>query len=317
MTNIPKLLESRERVAPQPRPRPAPRGRPVSGVIHGLPEPFWEVRVHDLSRSPSITGLCVGYESGEWRAEQFAQYLMEWLPDFALTYSELAGLHSGNVVQLMREAASKVYKSAKFRNRGEFGELILHAAVRQVFNSLPAISKIYYKSSRNETVKGFDAVHVVGPPENMELWIGEVKFYSKINRAISSVVRELKAHTERDYLHDEFLLIKGKIDNTSIHAQPLRRLLSRNTSLDVVFKRTCMPVLLTYDSECVASHTECTEHYSRTFEEEIRRNHAGFVKAVGNKLPKRLVIRLLLLPMHTKRALVTALDQHLRNWREL
>ncbi len=162
------------------------------------PNPFLEVRVHDVSDNPSVTGLCVGYELGQWRAAQFADHLMEWLPEFALTYSEIEGIHSGNMVALMREAAKKVYVTNKFANRGEFGELFLHAAIRRVFGSLPAISKIYYKSALNDTVKGFDAVHVVTDADGLQLWLGEAKFYDDIGRAIRDVVQELKIHTERD-----------------------------------------------------------------------------------------------------------------------
>ena len=93
------------------------------------PEPFLTLRVHDLTDEPSITGLCVGYERSEWRASQFVDHLMEWLPEFALNHTELAGMHSGNMVKMIRHAARKVYESKKFKVRGEFGELFLHAAI--------------------------------------------------------------------------------------------------------------------------------------------------------------------------------------------
>ena len=123
------------------------------------PTPFLEVRVQDLGDDPTLTGICAGYERSEWRAEQLADHVMDWLPEFALNYAELRSVQPGNMTQLMREAAEKVYQSDKFKNRGEFGEVFLHIAIRQVFGSLPAISKIFYKSSRNDPVKGFDAIH--------------------------------------------------------------------------------------------------------------------------------------------------------------
>ncbi len=281
------------------------------------PDPFWEIRVHDLEVDPSLTGLCVGYEVKEWRAKQFAAHMMEWLPDFALTSSELASVSPGNMVRLMREGARKIYDSEKFRNRGEFGELFLHAAVRTVFQSEPAISKIFYKTSANDTVKGFDAVHVVGPPDDMELWIGEVKFYMDINAAIRDVLKEIEDHTQRDYLRDEFLWIKGKIDDASEHAAQLRKLLSPNTSLDVIFKRACIPVLLTYESDCVASHTECSGAYCGAFEAELRTHHDKFVERLsGIALPEGLAIRLFLLPLHIKEGLIEALDTNLKTWQD-
>lgn len=281
------------------------------------PDPFWEIRVHDLQLAPSLTGLCVGYEIKEWRAKEFAAHMMEWLPDFALTSSELASVSPGNMVRLMREGARKIYDSEKFQNRGEFGELFLHAAVRTVFNSEPAISKIYYKTSANDTVKGFDAVHVVGPPDDMELWIGEVKFYKDINAAIRDVVAEIEDHTQRDYLKDEFLWIKGKIDDASEHAEQLQKLLSSNTSLDVVFKRACIPVLLTYESPCLAEHDECSSAYCSAFEDELRGHHTRFMEKLSEiALPDGLAIRLFLLPLQVKKALIEALDENLRTWQD-
>jgi Cap4 SAVED domain len=115
-----------------------------------------------------------------------------WLPEFALKHSELTDLNTGNAVQLVRDAAKRVYESKKFENRGEFGELFLHAAIRQVFDSLPAISKIYYETARNDTAKGFDAVHVVVSPANeLELWLGEAKFYNEVTRAVWAYLEKM------------------------------------------------------------------------------------------------------------------------------
>lgn len=277
------------------------------------PGPFFEVRVKELTINPSAIGLCVGYELGEWRTAQLVDYIMEWLPEFALTYSEIAGIHSGNMVTLIREAAKKVYKSKKFKKRGEFGELFLHAAIRQTFGSIPAISKIYYKSARNETVKGFDAVHVIQSEGGLELWLGEAKFYNDIDAAIRDVVEELELHTERDYLRDEFILISGKIDPKWPHAEKLKKLLSPKTSLDRVFQQVCVPVLLTYDSPCISKFKECSRKYEKAFRQEILTHHAKFC---SKKIPK-LTIHLFLLPLFEKKRLIAELDKKLKLWQEL
>lgn len=278
------------------------------------PDPFLTVRVHDLGHQPSLSGLCVGYERGCWRAEQFARHIMEWLPEFALTPSEYMSIRGDNAVAQLRRAAQVIYESKKFRRRGEFGEVFLHAAIRQVFKSLPAISKIYYKSARNDTVKGFDAVHVVGPPDDLELWLGEAKFYDDIDAAIRDVVAELDKHADTDYLRDEFLLLTGKIDLQWPHAASLKKLLSPNTSLDQVFRRACIPVLLTYDSDCVAAHRQCDAAYCKSFETEIRGHYTTFAK---KKLPTDVHIHLFLLPLKCKKELVQALDQRLKTWQKL
>lgn len=278
------------------------------------PEAFLTVRTRVSNPGTAGTGLCVGYELGIWRAERFAEHLMEWLPEFALTFSELETMHPGNMVALLREAAKKLYATEKFEKRGEFGELILHAAIRQVHGSLPAVSKIFYKTSRNDTVKGFDAVHVVVKDDGLELWLGEAKFYEDVRRAIRDVVEELNAHTERDYLRDEFVLITGKIDENWPHAKDLRKLISPNTSLDQIFTRVCIPVLITYDSPCIASHEACSDAYCVEFEREVKGHYETFC---GKELPTNVEIHLFLLPLSQKAELGAQLDQRLRGLQKI
>jgi hypothetical protein len=63
----------------------------------------------------------------------------------------------------------------KYLKRGEFGELILHLILRDFHNTIPLLSKIYFKDSIGHTVHGFDAVHI--DPVNKTLWLGESKLY--------------------------------------------------------------------------------------------------------------------------------------------
>jgi hypothetical protein len=156
------------------------------------------------------------------------------------------------------KAVQAVYTSKKKDNRGEIGEILLHAIICQVFKTIPAISKIRFKDSPNDTVKGFDAVHVVSNGEDLELWLGEVKFYKDIKPAIRDVVAELKVHTETNYLRAEFLAITNKIEDTWTHAEKLKLLLNRNTSLDKIFSALCIPVMLTYESPVIAGHKSVT-----------------------------------------------------------
>jgi len=140
---------------------------------------FFDIIIHEPGSLRGLSGICVGFERGEWRCARLSKYLFEYLPEFALTHSELIKYKSyRNAVPMLRKAAKIVYQTKKFKYRGEFGELILHVVLRETFNTIPAISKIYYKDSVNETVKGFDAVHVVNIDNSLELWLGEVKFYS-------------------------------------------------------------------------------------------------------------------------------------------
>lgn len=286
----------------------------MSNGLSPTPTPFLQVRVHKLDLEPGLTGLCAGYELGEWQDDKLAGHLMRWLPDFALKHSEKEAMNSGVAVEMIQQAARNIFLTPDLTRRGEFGELLLHVAIRQCFGSVPAISKIFYKDGPNETVKGFDAVHVVVNKENLELWLGEVKFYEDVSTAISHVVKELAEHTGRDYLREEFQAITRKIDPTWPHSGKLRKLIDSNTSLDDIFQSLCIPVLLTYNSPCVSSFNHVCDDYKRRFEEEVLKHHKTFS---GKNLPKNLRVHLFLMPLKSKVDLVQKLYEKLRAWQSI
>ena len=239
--------------------------------------------------------------------------MMEWLPEFALNYEERQSLRHNNSVRMLRAAARRVYATKKFENRGEFGELLLHIAARQVFNTLPAISKLYYKDSDNDTVKGFDAVHVLATETTLELWLGEVKFYDEITRAIRDVVEELGKHTAPGYLRREAVAIINKIDSSWPHADTLRKLLDPNTSLDEIFDAMCIPVLLTYNSDAINAHKSATDSFHSAFEAEVEAHR----ETLSKKILPPLRIHLFLVPLKDKQELLQHLDEGLRIWQTI
>ena len=276
--------------------------------------PFFNVIIHKDDTFPDLHGVCAGFESRQWRKDQLVDYLFEYLPEFALTYSEFENLTGENVVAKMRQVVMSIYQSEKFKNRGEFGELLLHAIIRETYNTLPAISKIYYKDGPNETVKGFDAVHVVVTDDTLELWLGEVKFYKNISGAISDVIKEINQHIETRYVRNEFIAITNKIDTKWPHADRLKTLLHPNTSLDDVFSNTCIPVLLTYDSTILAKYNNKCDEYVQEISEEFQRFHKIFCDKLG-EFP--LTIHLFLFPLNTKAELINSLESKLKIWQSL
>lgn len=284
-------------------------------IYRSKPTPFLEVRVQELDPFPTISGLCAGYEEGNWRAGAFGDYLFDYLAEFALSHTELQKFSPTTARRLMRSAAKSVYETEKFKRRGEFGELMLHAIVRQIFDSEPAVSKLFYKSAANDTVKGFDAVHVVAPEDGeLELWLGEVKFYEDAKGAIREVAAELRQHYEAGFLRSEFAVVTRYLDPAWEHSDALGRLLDGNTSLDQIVERIRVPVLITYDSDVLAAHTSCGDAYVDEFRKEILSLHEYFRE---RDLPADILVHLLLVPLQSKRDFVAALDEKLRAWQAI
>lgn len=243
---------------------------------------------------------------------------MEWIPEFALGYSELKEISHANALKMAKKAAKIVYQTEKYGLRGEFGEILLHIAIRQVYKTIPAISKIYYKSAVNETVKGFDAVHVVNRNDELELWIGETKFYENVTKAIYDVSKEIVEHLETDYLRSEFILIKNKLDPAWPESDNLKRLLHENMSLDEVFKRVCIPILLTYDSETVTNSQVSNEEYICNIKREVLAAYDSLRKKLNVEYRGKfsqdfpLMAHIILIPLREKKKLIAALDTRLK-----
>jgi hypothetical protein len=210
---------------------------------------------------------------------------------------------------MTKQAARGVFLSDNFSKRGEFGEILLHILIRQTKKTIPAIRKINFKDVANDTIKGFDCVHVVASGTVFELWSGEVKFYSDINTAIADVCRELIEHTKQDYLKSEFSAIFNKLDPSWPYTDKVKNLLDINTSLEQIFECSCIPVLLTYNSGTIQSFSKTCTEYEQQFNLEVTKNYEKFTAKMG-QLP--IIVHLFLLPLKDKDKLNQILNDKLK-----
>ena len=264
----------------------------INDNANNLPDPFLEIRVNKIDEIP-LMAACAGYENREWRTKHLSEHAIEWLPDFSLTNDESNNLHTGN---------SQTW--------GELGELLLHILIRQEKKTVPLVHKFYYKSNPNETIKGFDCVHITKEEnENYHLWLGEAKLHKNIGNAISNVINEIKKHIDQNYLKKEFFLIGNKIEKIEyFDNEKIKKLFHNNTSLDDVFEKIIIPVLLTYNSDCISEFDSITQKYEEKFRCEVIKHWDSF-KDKAKKI--RLSIQLFLLPLKNKDELVKAFGEEL------
>jgi Cap4 SAVED domain len=275
-----------------------------------LPVVLLTARVDDDSIDPPLLAATVDYEIGVWRAGALANHIFEWVLDYALRRSEREHLSAGRALEITKRAMQTTFGNGG--ERGVPGEILLHAMCRQFFGSDTVINKVWFKTAQNDTYKGFDGVHAVHRGDDLELWLGEAKFYKDADRALQSVLDELQDHLDDDYLRCEFALVASKIDDDHPHALELRRLMHPNTSLDEVFDRIVIPVLITYDSSSTLGHTKVCPQYKADLEAEVRRIWLKLKNKLDTRLP--VAVRLFLVPLGDKAALQNALDTELQKW---
>lgn len=260
--------------------------------------------------------VCPGYELTEWRTADLVQDLLfRHLPSFALSYTEFSAIDGDTAARSLSRAAQVVYNTDKYKNRGEFGELILHGIVRDFFGAQPAVSKIYYKDSDNDTVKGFDSVHVVETSSEIELWLGEVKYYKDLNAAIRDVAKELKDHFDSKFLKREFVAITNKIDQNWPLAVRVASLLDSANSLDEIVTSLVVPVVLTYESSTAQSHNVVSDEYLSGLAQEAAAARARFAEKLD--VPFEVTIQLILLPLKDKLKLTEEFHSKLKVWQQL
>lgn len=276
--------------------------------VRGIPSRFLEVRCSSCEEDTNALALCAGYEGELWRAKKLAAHLFAWLPQVALDQARRDTFDVSNWEELVELAAAHVYRTKKTARRGEIGEILLHIACVQEFGTLPILCKLVLKTSHNDTVKGFDAVHVVHSGDDFELWLGESKFYSDPKEGIDDAVRSIRDHLLPAFLDTEKAMLYGHVPDHVPKAEEIRNLLHKNTSSDELLNKSVFPVLVAYQSLSVASHKRLTPDYVSDLQRECG-NLLTHLRQKSAGIPVR--IQVIFVPVHVKKDLIAHFDKKL------
>jgi uncharacterized protein DUF1837 len=279
------------------------------GIYQTKPERFLEERHIENKKSPASRICCAGFELEVWRSQQFADHLVEWLPDYALIEDELDTNH-GNAFVKLRQAAIRVYTSEKFKKRGEAGEIALHAICRDFFNTIPISPRVFYKSTSNDVVKSFDLVHVNFPKQKeFEIWLGESKLYTDANGAVLAAIASIKDHLEKGFLTNQKLILGPQIPKSTPNYDKIIKVFKTQTSIDDFLSSAVFVVGILCDSDAVKSTKSVTPKYIQAAIEEL---NAIVEKISSTKFGVQLKIQVVYVPLADKKNFFTAFDQRLK-----
>ncbi len=274
------------------------------------PKEFLSSRFNDDACEPRLQCICPGFELKKWRYERLAGHLMDWLPDFAIRHDELPPkLESPtDFRKLLETAARRVYDTDHSDLRGEIGELLLHAICRQFSGTFPTVSKVYYKTSTNDVVKGYDLVHTRydAAADELQLWLGESKFYTDGTRAVDDAISSVLKHLNAGFLTSEKVLLGGKISSDTPGYDKLQWLFERDTPLDNIFDRLVIPILIAYDSHITATYIDDISYNDKLLT-ECNKLHNKF----QSRLSSDLSVYCFYFPMDSKSLLIESFDKKL------
>lgn len=260
------------------------------------------------------TSIHCDYQEGQWNYEQFMSWIKKHIPEYALSPQEISAIKANptQFFEAVERASRMVYGSkAKTKRRGEIGEIILHGLIYDIYGTRPVISKVFLKTARNDTVKGFDCVHSLANEDTLEsLWLGEAKFYKDVGSAISEAIDSIKTLTANMQLRNEFMVITNTIghDQDPIVKQ-VKALLHESVSLDQIKPKICVPVLITYESPTVQGSTTISEEFIEALNKEVKAHIDKFIEA-SNGLD--VDIHVFMFSLNQKQALVDEFDRQLK-----
>lgn len=253
--------------------------------------------------------FCAGFDGGAWRCEGFAFHLAEWLPDYALREDELS-VHHGNSLLKHNQAAVRVYTSDKYENRGEVGEIALHAICRDFYDTIPISPRVFYKSASNDVIKAFDMVHARFPTAGgFEIWLGESKIYKKAAPAIADAIKSVTAHIEAGFLKNEKILLGPQIPKSTPNYDQISKLFSKNSKIDDFLSAAVFAIGILCDSKTAVSATKADLAYVTGAKAELDALAAAIDKS---GLADKIRIAVFYIPLPDKTAIVKAFDTRLK-----
>jgi hypothetical protein len=258
-------------------------------------------KIIDLAENPEkLICYCAGFELGKWRCAALSRHLISWLPAAILRPDEYPA-NLGDWPSAARKAAFRFFQQVDPAKRGELGELILHIICRLEFNTHPTLAKMFYKSATNDVVKGFDVVHTKYYPETdeIELWLGEAKFYSDGYSAAKAAITSIAGHLEQKFLQQEKALIGPLLRQDTPGYHKLAWMFNDSVPLDEIVNRLVIPTLVTFDSEHVKNFCGDYLQYANEIQAEIEKFHGTF--SALSTLP--IELKLIYVPLGDKAGL--------------
>ena len=288
-----------------------------------------------------IEGLLLNHDLNDdgkysYMEREFIDAVMRYLPEYAMG-DEPAPTSTIDLVPYLKETANSVIKVKKiaeirkyieeetpydqwdpdilkiYSTKGIFSELILHFLLRSIHNTMPLISKIYFKDSFAHEAHGFDSVHV---SDDNKLWLGETKFYNDSKRGIKALIEDLNAHFKHDYLKDQFLIINRALSHKNPEREGWVEKLQNATRLEEKLEMIVVPLLCIYEDSFATTVIDAINTGTNT--DVMVLEHISAMQKYFNDNntfvhQDRLQTLLILLPVECKKRIVTEMLKRICN----
>lgn len=217
-----------------------------------------------------IVSFINDFEDGKWRYSKFQSYLWDNIAETALSERERQSL-ADQSHSILVEAAKNLRLTDKdeIGQGSEIAEVFLYGVMRQYYNALPVVPKIFYKQNVQDNAKGADSVHIVVEGDDFTLWFGEAKFYNSIEDArLDDVVKSVFKSLTTAKLKKENAIITNvsDLDHITMSAtvrQNIKQALKAKASIDNLKGKINVPILLLHQCDITAAQTDLSMDYRK------------------------------------------------------
>lgn len=281
--------------------------------------PFKDITLDsNLSPIDNKYSLCMvnDFEDGKWNIEAFHDFIWDNIAQTALNRSEREAL-GGRPSTLLKRAAKNLRITDKDVSGGEIAEVLLYSIMKHHYNALPVVPKIYYKQNVNDFAKGADSVHIViEDEENFSFWLGEAKFYNKLENArLDKVVESVHDTLTSDKIKKENSIILGikdlnELEIPKILLDKIKCLLDKEKSLDKLKPHLHVPILLLHECEITFKAKLKNKEYLDSIKEQYSDRATAYFKKQIEKCKddiftySDICFHLMLIPVPNKEEIV-------------
>lgn len=235
----------------------------------------------------SVLSLVNDFEDGEWRYENFENFIWDNIILTALSAQEREKMIEQSRTKL-RAAAKNLRLTDKAGDKGkgsELAEIVLYGIMHHHYKALPVVPKIFYKQNSKDYAKGADSVHIVLEGEDdFSLWFGEAKFFDSIeNVRLSQIVTSVRNSLDTEKLKKENSIITNALDidrlvaNQELAAK-IKDALDAKRSIDQIKPKIHVPILLLHQCSITASTKEMNDAYRKNVKKYHHERASAYFK---------------------------------------
>lgn len=205
----------------------------------------------------------------KWRAGKLVKFIFDSLPEFVLTEEEIAELNVLSPYSTLEKSIPFFTSPTNPSSGGEIGELLAHKILSRDFDTAQLVKRLHYKMRSRDAVTGFDIVHFrLDSSGELELWLGESKFFSNRSNAIQKAIASLNDHLDSGILTERKSLIGPKISRSSPHFDKLQWIFHEDTNLDEIISRMVVPIFIAANTK-VSTPGELPAQYLTSVTSEL------------------------------------------------